>query len=120
MQYTGGDHVKKIKVILERLKNPIVLISIVSQILIILSVFKTNIDTDLVTKVMLAIGSILVSLGIVNNPSKETIHTEFLYCRHCKRYTNHILINGRYICEECGNAYEGDKILPKKTNRLIK
>lgn len=115
----GGDIMKYVKTILERLKNPVVVTSIISQVLIILSVFKLKIDTDLITKAVLAVGSILVSLGIFNNPAQEVVITEKLKCEHCNKLANHVLVADNFICQECGCCYSGECEI-KGNKKIIK
>lgn len=111
---------KYVKVVLSRLKNPMVIISISSQILIILlTLFRVSVNTDLVNKVALAAGSILVSLGIFNNPAPETVSIKKLECCHCGKMANHVMVNGKFVCEECGCAFEG-QCPTVKVKRFIK
>lgn len=98
---------KEVKVILERLKNPIVIMSIASQVLIILAMFNVNVDVGLVTKVIVAGCSILVSLGVMNNPAKDTVTTEQLQCENCGKLTKHVMVADKYVCQECGYVYQG-------------
>lgn len=111
---------KEVKVIFERLKNPIVIMSIASQILIILSMFNVNVDVDLVTKVIVAGCSILVSLGVMNNPAKDTVNTEQLQCEHCGKLANHVIVAGKYVCQECGCVYQGTELNCGSNNKLVK
>ena len=57
-----------LKTILKRLKNPSVLISIASEIVVIFMLFNVGIDVNVVSGTLTAISSILVLLGILSNP----------------------------------------------------
>lgn len=110
---------RKVNDVLARLKNPIVITSIISQILIILSVFKLNIDVDLITKAVFAAGSILISLGIVNNPAEEKVVVKELTCEHCGKEANHVLIAGNFVCQECG-CTSGEQCSISEKKKIIK
>lgn len=79
----------KLKTFLGTLRNPMVITSIISQILIILTLFKVNVDVDMISKIVIAVCSILVSLGIMNNPSKENTNKSI-----------------KIRCSKCGNISE--------------
>lgn len=97
----------RVKGFLGRIKNPMVITSIVSQVLIILTIFKVNVDIDMVTKVIVAFCSIMVSLGIMNNPSKEQIKkTIRIKCSKCGQVSEYIMIEGEVMCDKDGTPYE--------------
>ena len=60
-----------LKTILKRLKNPSVLISIASEIVVIFMLFNVGIGVNVVSGTLTAISSILVLLGILSNPDTE-------------------------------------------------
>lgn len=96
---------EQIKIILQRLKNPSVIMSIVSQIITILVLLNVNVDKQAVTGVVTAICTILVLLGILSNPDTNTkgYGDDMIQCDHCNKLTKHVLVNGKMVCSECGN-----------------
>ncbi|MEG1578708.1 MAG: phage holin [Oscillospiraceae bacterium] len=95
---------KKGWVILERLKQPSVLISIASQIAALLLLFNVQVDMNLVTGVITALCSIFVLLGILSDPTTETrgYGDDWQYCANCHKESRHITVNGQKICRDCG------------------
>ncbi|MEG1239982.1 MAG: phage holin, partial [Oscillospiraceae bacterium] len=61
----------QLKTMLLRLKSPTVLLSIVSQVVTLLVLFKVQVDMTLVGGAVTAISSILVLLGILSDPTTE-------------------------------------------------
>lgn len=106
----------KVNSILKRFKNPMVITSIISQTLIILTIMKINIDTDAVTKIVVAVCSILVSLGIMNNPEKnknlEKNSAKFdkktlkIKCPNCGETTEYLMVDCELMRDDEGNLYE--------------
>lgn len=91
------------KLFLNRLKKPSVVLSIVSQILILLSLFKVNVDVSLVNGVVGACLSILVTLGIMSNPdtTNKMYSDKIEYCPTCD--DNHVfsVVAGQHVCTNC-------------------
>ncbi|MEG2936215.1 MAG: hypothetical protein RR844_06980 [Clostridium sp.] len=105
----------KVNSILKRFKNPLVITSIISQILIILTIMNIKVDTDAVTNVIVAFCSILVSLGIMNNPvkgkeieknngnySKKSLKIK---CPNCGTTTEYLMVDCELMSDDEGNLY---------------
>ena len=95
------------KVILERLKNPSVILSIVSQIAGIAVMINPNVKADVITGVAMSICSILVLLGILSNPNTKNkgFGDDILMCSKCGKPSVHIEVAGQMVCQECGAVY---------------
>lgn len=109
--------------ILKRLRNPVVITSIISQVMIILTIAKLNVDGSAITKVVVAICSILVSLGIMNNPeAQKPTKTIKLKCSNCGETTEYLFLNGELMCDDDGNPYEitEEEIATRNKSKLIK
>lgn len=93
-----------LNLILQRLKNPSVLLSIASQIVTLLLLFHIKVDINLVTGAIAAISSILVLLGIMSDPTTQNKgYTDDLFpCESCGSDTPHVLVNGKLVCRTCG------------------
>lgn len=98
---------KQLKVILTRLKNPAVLLSITSQLLTLVMLIWGNQNMSVFKGVIAAVSSIFVMLGIVSDPTapRKTSGDDMLPCSHCRRRTAHYLIAGKLLCCECGKEY---------------
>lgn len=101
----GGDKMKKqLLVMLNRLKNPSVVLSIASQFIIILTLFHVNVDRNIITGIVTAICSILVSLGIMSNPEQKGYSDNITYCEKCGENEVHINIADKLVCIKCGTS----------------
>ncbi|MEG2000204.1 MAG: phage holin [Evtepia sp.] len=98
----------QIKTILERLKNPSVLMSILAQITSLLILFQIHVDMNLVNGVMTAVSSILILLGILSDPNtqKKGYGDDIMTCADCGETGVHYKINGKMTCKNCGNQIE--------------
>lgn len=56
---------KKLKIFLNRLTQPAIIISVISEIIALLVLFNVNIDEEWIMKIVTGISSILVLVGIV-------------------------------------------------------
>lgn len=114
---------ERLKTFFVRLKNPVVITSIVSQVLIIFTVFKINVNQDAVSKAVVAICSILVSLGVLNNPTNpKPTKTIKIKCTHCGETTEYLLLNGEIMCDDDGNPYNitEEEIKARSKDKLLK
>lgn len=93
---------------ISRLKNPSVILSIVSEILTILVLVNVNIDMRIFTGIITAVCSILVLLGIVSDPSTKNrgYGDDLRMCEKCNKISSHVWINGKFICKNCGCEYK--------------
>lgn len=98
---------KQIQLILNRLRKPSVIISIISQLATILILCGVDIDKNLTTTIITAICSILTLLGILSDPESQNkgFSDTILICSHCNKASRHVYVNGKYICAECGCEY---------------
>ena len=62
---------QQIKILMKRILNPTVFTSIISQIVILLTMFNINVDTQQVSLAVTAITTILITLGIMSNPDTK-------------------------------------------------
>lgn len=99
---------EQIKNILKRLKNPSVVISIVSQVAAILALLNVSVNVDVVTQVVVGISSILVLLGIVSDPTTENkgYGDDMKHCSQCGKMTSHLKVAGKLSCSQCGKEFE--------------
>lgn len=96
------------KLILKRLKKPSVVLSIVSQIVSVLILFKAPIDAELIKGIAAALCSILTLLGIMSNPDtqKQGYGDDVYTCSGCGENTQHAMVNGQLVCCRCGTVLE--------------
>lgn len=96
------------KSILQRLRKPSVVLSIASQVAAILVVFGLQIDRDAFMTVVVLGCSILTTLGVLSNPdsTKRGYGDDILTCSKSGRKERHALINGEYVCVNCGAIYD--------------
>lgn len=95
---------KQLKIIQERLKKPSVIISLISQVGGIILLISHNSDINLITKIIIAVCSILVTLGILSNPDsrKAFYGDDICNCKNCHKPSAHVIVNGILVCRECG------------------
>ncbi|MFI3212645.1 MAG: hypothetical protein R3Y24_04820 [Eubacteriales bacterium] len=105
----------QVKIILERLKNPKVIISVVSQIVGILVLLNFDVDTEWIFGIVTAVTSVLAMLGIVTNPDTQNhgYGDDLYFCPTCNRKTAHVKANGNMLCPECGTINDSIIILPE-------
>ena len=104
---------QQLKIILSRLKNPSVVLSIVSQIITIITIFKIDVNENIVLKVTISICSIFVLLGIMSNPSTKNFGygDDILNCQNCNEDTMHTIIDNDFVCTKCGHKFEKEKMI---------
>lgn len=102
---------EQIKNILKRLKNPSVVISIVSQVAAILALLNVSVNVDVVTQVVVGISSILVLLGIMSDPTTENkgYGDDMKSCPVCGKMTSHIKVGEKALCSQCGNEVKEEE-----------
>ncbi len=102
---------QQLKIILSRLKNPSVVLSIVSQIITVLALLKIDDNISIVTKIVIGVCSVFVLLGIISNPSSKKFGygDDILNCQNCNKDTLHTFIYNNFVCVECGHKFEKDK-----------
>lgn len=98
----------QINIIIERLKKPTVIISLVSQVVGILILLDVNIDSEAITGITTSVTAILVTLGILSNP--DTVNTgygdDLAFCEGCGEEKQHVSIGGELYCSDCGTKLE--------------
>lgn len=101
----------QLKLILERLKKPSVILSITAQVITVLTLLNVNVDKTVVIGLVTAVCSILTLLGILSNPSnKNQWYADDIYtCPNCGKKTVHVMVNGKMVCSECGSEYTEQK-----------
>lgn len=94
----------QLKNILARLKNPSVVISIVSQIVSILLLLNVHVDQSAVSAVVAAVCSVLVLLGIMSNPDTQNkgYGDDMYECSGCHEVTAHVRVGENFVCPKCG------------------
>lgn len=99
---------KQLQVFIGRLSKPSVIISIASQIITILILLKVNVDKELILGVVTTCCSILVTLGILSNPTsdKKDFLDDIYFCPNCQKESVHVMINDKMVCSECGEINE--------------
>lgn len=97
---------------LNRLRKPTVLLSIVSQIITIMTLLNISVDADAFTSIAVSVCSVLVTLGIMSNPTtiKKGFGDDIEFCKNCKIKTEHALIGDKLICKGCGTVAK-DKLI---------
>lgn len=108
----------QLKLILKRLKNPSVIISIASQIISILILCNVDVNAKLASGIIASATSILVALGILSNPDtkKKSFSDDLYYCKDCGKLSQHTMIAGKMVCNDCGNEYSSEEKLIKKSS----
>lgn len=93
------------KSILKRLTNPSVLVSVVSQIALVLLLMCSKIDVGMIPGFVAAL--ILILLGIISDPNtlNKGYGDDLFVCSHCQKVCEHVMIEGKMICRECGTVY---------------
>lgn len=96
----------QLKVMLKRLQNPSVVMSIASQIITILLLFNIDINRSIVIGVVTAVCSILVLLGIMSNPDRQNggFGEDIAHCEACDKRTVHVVVAGEMVCKNCGKC----------------
>lgn len=98
----------QLRIILARLKKPSVVMSVVSQIIAILILAGFQANESMVMTVVTMICNILVTLGIMSNPDTNTrsYGDDLLVCTGCGVIRQHVKVNGRMLCSDCGAVYQ--------------
>ena len=96
------------KNILNRLKNPSVLISLASYVVTILVLTLTDISASSVAAITTAVLSIFTLLGVISNPDTKTrgYGDDVLTCPSCGKAV-HVEIGGQMVCKGCGTVNTG-------------
>lgn len=110
---------KRVKAILQKIKNPSVLLSMLSQIIAVLLLLEVDVNISLVTGLVTAVCSILSLLGLWRFPFSKQKGTDSptdlpLPCDNCGSNTPHTLINGYMTCSKCGRIHSDDRQPPDK------
>ncbi|MCL2088205.1 MAG: hypothetical protein FWH14_01850 [Oscillospiraceae bacterium] len=96
-----------LKTMLERLKKPSCIISIISHMAAILIIMGVHLNLSAVTTVATLVCSILVTLGILSNP--DTVNKgygdDLFKCADEAVETQHVQVNGQMVCKDCGAVY---------------
>lgn len=94
----------QLMVTLKRLKNPTVFLSVLSQIISIMALLNISINVDLVTGTAVSVCSILVTLGIMSNPTTKNkgYGDDMEFCENCNEKTEHFAVGDQLICRHCG------------------
>ncbi|MEG2988824.1 MAG: phage holin [Oscillospiraceae bacterium] len=97
----------QLKTMLLRLKSPTVLLSIVSQVVTLLVLFKVQVDMTLVGGAVTAISSILVLLGILSDPTteKKGYGDDIFPCPNCGETGAHLVTGDTLTCKNCGTQH---------------
>lgn len=98
---------EQMKLMLGRLRKPSVLLSVVSNVISISLLLGANIDENMIMQVAVIGCSILVMLGVMNNPDTEKsgFGDDLLLCANSGRLEPHVRINGKMVCKKCGAEY---------------
>ena len=91
--------------VLNKLKKPSVLLSLVAQAVAILTIFNVNVDMDMVGGLTMAVSSILVTLGIMSDPNsvKKGFGDDIFFCPDCKRERRYVKVGNSMVCSHCSN-----------------
>lgn len=100
----------ELKTILQRLKNPSIILSVASQIVTILMLFHVQVNMNIVTGVITALCSIFVLLGIMSDPNTRNkgYGDDIKLCKNCGKSCAHTTIAGELVCTHCGAVYNED------------
>ncbi len=101
----------QLMITLSRLKNPSVVIGIVSQIIAMLTLLHVSTNISFVMAITVGVCSILVTIGIMSNPTTENVGfgDDILYCSNCKTEKEHVLVGDKFYCKQCGASLRTDK-----------
>ena len=107
---------KILNLILNRIKKPQVIMSILSQVIIILTILNIDVDVDAISGIVTAVCTILVMLGIMSNPDDGSFGycDEIHVCSNCHKNACHIRVKDKLICRNCGNTTDVCDINEKK------
>lgn len=102
---------KYLEAILNRLRKPSVVLSLTSQIITILLILRINVDKNMVVGVVTIACSILVTLGIMSDPTTKNkwYLDDVRTCSNCKEKTAHTLVNGKMVCKGCGAVNDDEE-----------
>ncbi len=100
----------QLKIVLQRLKNPAVITSLVSEFIAILMLLNIDVDANMIAGIIATITSMLVMLGILSNPDTETkgFGDDIAVCSGCGEETQHVLVGGELVCQNCGHRLESE------------
>lgn len=92
------------KEMLQKLKNPTVLISVLSQIGAILILMGVDLNENMVMSLIGMVVSILATLGIVSKSDTKPpeLESACLTCTNTGTQELHVKINGQMTCVKCG------------------
>lgn len=94
-------------IIVKRLKNPSVILSIVSQIVTILLMVGIKVNQNVILAIATALCSIFVTLGIISDPDSTKLGygDDILPCSITGEDQKHVLINGKMVCVKSGAEF---------------
>lgn len=97
----------QLQLIIKRLKNPSVILSLVSQVITILLLIGVKINENTVMTVATAACSIFITLGIISNPDSTKVGygDDILPCALTGENQQHVQINGKMVCVTSGAVY---------------
>ncbi|MEG2420617.1 MAG: phage holin [Oscillospiraceae bacterium] len=100
----------QVKAMLTRLKNPAVILSIVSQVVTLLVLFKVQVDMTLVGGAVTAVCSILVLLGIMSDPTtkRKGYGDDMAQCPSCGVVGPHLVTGDTLTCKNCGSQHSAE------------
>jgi uncharacterized membrane protein len=90
-----------------RLRKPSTIISLISQVVSILLLLGVHVDQSAVMGVAAAACSVMVTLGVLNNPDSEKkgFGDDILTCSSSGLPEKHVMVNGQMVCQKCGSVY---------------
>lgn len=110
---------KRLKIILQTIKTPSVMLGILSQIIAVLLLLGVDVNINLITGLVTALCSIFSLLGLMQLPPTQEAKAKspadtLLRCAICKRTTPHILVNDLMTCSKCGRVYSSTPLTPEE------
>jgi len=94
-----------LKMILGRLKNPVVVLSIASQLISLFVLMGYHVNESLILSLLAIVCSILIALGIMTNPAPRGEGGDSLLCSTCEEKTLHIQAGKSRFCSNCGKIH---------------
>ena len=97
----------QLKNMLKRLKNPSVVLSIVSQVITVMVLLNIDVDKSAIMGIVTTVCSVFTLMGIMSNPDTKNkgYLDDVLTCTNCNGKTVHVKEGEAMVCVDCGTEH---------------